>query len=52
MRKGRLMTCPGEVTVTVHAPVATESVTREQAREFAERVRDIVRQDVDEPVGA
>ena len=49
MLKGRLMTCPGEVTLTVHEPIATEGVTREQARELAERVRAIVRKDVDEP---
>jgi 1-acyl-sn-glycerol-3-phosphate acyltransferase len=49
MRKGRLMTCPGDVTLTVHAPIPTAGVTREQARELAERVRAIVRQDVDEP---
>jgi 1-acyl-sn-glycerol-3-phosphate acyltransferase len=49
MLKGRLMTCPGDVTITVHAPIPTEGVTREQAREFAERVRAIVRTGVDEP---
>jgi 1-acyl-sn-glycerol-3-phosphate acyltransferase len=49
MMKGRLMTCPGDVTLTVHAPIPTTGVTREQARELAERVRAIVRQDVDEP---
>jgi 1-acyl-sn-glycerol-3-phosphate acyltransferase len=48
MKKGRLMTCPGDVTLTVHAPIATEGVSREQARELAERVRAIVRQEVDE----
>jgi 1-acyl-sn-glycerol-3-phosphate acyltransferase len=49
MLKGRLMTCPGEVTVTVHEPVSTDGVSREQARDFADRVREIVRRDVDEP---
>jgi 1-acyl-sn-glycerol-3-phosphate acyltransferase len=49
MMKGRLMTRPGDVTLTVHAPIPTTGVTREQARELAERVRAIVRQDVDEP---
>jgi 1-acyl-sn-glycerol-3-phosphate acyltransferase len=49
MKKGRLMTCPGRVTLTVHPPIATTDVTREQARELADRVRAIVRQDVDEP---
>ncbi|HXW07616.1 MAG TPA: lysophospholipid acyltransferase family protein [Vicinamibacterales bacterium] len=52
MRKGRLMTCPGHVTITVHEPLSTEGVTREHAREFAERVRGIVRTAVDEPAGA
>ena len=23
MRKGRLMTCPGDVTLTIHAPIPT-----------------------------
>jgi 1-acyl-sn-glycerol-3-phosphate acyltransferase len=48
MRKGRLMTCPGSVSLTVHPPIATTGVSREQARELAERVRAIVRSDVDE----
>jgi 1-acyl-sn-glycerol-3-phosphate acyltransferase len=48
MLKGRLMTCPGDVTITVHDPISTEGVTREQAREFAERVRAIVRTAVDD----
>ena len=49
MLKGRLMTCPGDVTVTVHEPLPTAGVTRAQARAFAERVREIVRGAVDEP---
>jgi len=49
MKKGRLMVCPGEVTVTVHPPLLTTGITREQARAFAERVRALVRQAVDEP---
>ena len=49
MLKGRLMTCPGDVVLTVHAPIPTAGVSREQARELADRVRAIVRQDVDEP---
>jgi len=49
MLKGRLMTCPGDVTITVHAPISTEGVSREDAREFADRVRAIVRTAVDEP---
>jgi len=52
MLKGRLMTCPGAVTVTIHAPIATTGVPRERAREFGERVREVVRRDVDEPTTA
>ena len=43
MKKGRLMVCPAEVTLTVHEPMATTAIPREQARELAERVRDVVR---------
>ena len=49
MLKGRLMTCPGDVTITIHDPISTDGITRAQARDFAERVREVVRQDVDEP---
>ena len=42
MRKGRLMVCPGDVSITIHPPISTEGVTREHAREFAGRVRAIV----------
>jgi 1-acyl-sn-glycerol-3-phosphate acyltransferase len=49
MRKGRLMTSPGDVIVTIHEPVPATGITREQARAFAERVQDIVRRDVEEP---
>jgi 1-acyl-sn-glycerol-3-phosphate acyltransferase len=50
MLKGRLMTCPGDVTITIHDPVPTDGVTREQVREFTERIRTVVRSAVDEPV--
>jgi 1-acyl-sn-glycerol-3-phosphate acyltransferase len=46
MLKGRLMTCPGHVTVTVHEPIPTAGVGREGARELAERVRAVVCRDV------
>jgi 1-acyl-sn-glycerol-3-phosphate acyltransferase len=46
MLKGRLMTCPGDVTLTVHEPIATAGVGREGARALAERVRDVVQQSV------
>jgi 1-acyl-sn-glycerol-3-phosphate acyltransferase len=52
MRKGQLMVSPGEVTLTVHDPLSTAGVTREAAREFADRVRAIVRKAVDEPLSA
>jgi 1-acyl-sn-glycerol-3-phosphate acyltransferase len=45
MRKGRLMTCPGEVSLTVHEPLrmpVLESPTIRDARELAARVRVIV----------
>ena len=42
MLKGRLMTCPGNVTLTVHDPIPTLGVGREGAKELAERVRGIV----------
>jgi 1-acyl-sn-glycerol-3-phosphate acyltransferase len=46
MLKGRLMTCPGDVTITVHDPIPTTGIGREGAREFAERVREVVARDV------
>lgn len=51
MTKGRLMVCPGEVTVTVHAPVETASLPRDAVRAVAEQVREIVRTAVSEPSG-
>jgi 1-acyl-sn-glycerol-3-phosphate acyltransferase len=42
MKKGRLMVCPGEVTLTVHDPIPTDGLTREDARTLAERVRAVV----------
>ncbi len=50
MMKGRLTVCPEEVTVTVHAPITTLGITRDRAREFADEVRAVIRQDVDEPL--
>ncbi len=46
MLKGRLMTCPGHVTLTVHEPIPTGDLTRGDARALAERVREIVVADV------
>jgi 1-acyl-sn-glycerol-3-phosphate acyltransferase len=51
MLKGRLMTCPGHVHLTVHEPVSTEQLepTVEQAKALALQVRAIVVADVAEP---
>ena len=46
MQKGRLMVCPGDVRLTIHEPISTLDVDREQVMPFAERVRRIVRADV------
>jgi 1-acyl-sn-glycerol-3-phosphate acyltransferase len=45
MLKGRLMTSPGNVTVTVHEPILTNHLTRVDARGLAEAVREIVSRD-------
>lgn len=42
MRKGRLRTCPGRVTVTVHPPIPTAGHSRDEAKTLAARVREIV----------
>ncbi len=42
MRKGRLMTCPGHATLVVHAPIETASLDVADARELAQRVREVV----------
>ncbi len=44
MLKGRMMTCPGRVTVVVHEPIATRGIppTVDEARRLAERVRDTI----------
>ena len=49
MTKGRLIVHPEEVVVTVHEPLTTTGISREHARAFAERVRVVVRENVDEP---
>jgi 1-acyl-sn-glycerol-3-phosphate acyltransferase len=46
MLKGRLMTCPGDVTLTIHDPVPTAGTGRSGARALAERVREVVVPDV------
>jgi 1-acyl-sn-glycerol-3-phosphate acyltransferase len=54
MLKNRLMTCPGHVRVVVHDPVPTDGLpeTADAARQLAQQVREIIRADVDEPLGA
>jgi 1-acyl-sn-glycerol-3-phosphate acyltransferase len=54
MRKGRIMTCPGQVRLVVHDPVPTSGLeeTAEAARRLAEQIRETIRQDVDEPAPA
>jgi hypothetical protein len=42
MKKGRLRVCPGEVRLTLHDPIPTDGLTREDARALAERVRAVV----------
>jgi 1-acyl-sn-glycerol-3-phosphate acyltransferase len=49
MLKGRLMTCPGDVTITVHEPIPTSGLGRDGARDLAARARAVVRSAVDEP---
>ena len=42
MPKGRLMTCPGQVELVVHAPMPTDGLDRAEAGTLAERARDII----------
>ena len=42
MLKGHLAVRPGHVTVTIHEPVSTDGLVRDDARELGERVRTIV----------
>jgi 1-acyl-sn-glycerol-3-phosphate acyltransferase len=49
MRKGRLMTCPGHVTLQVHEPVAAPRIGKpsaEDARALAARIEEVVRSGV------
>ena len=43
MRKGRLMVCPGEVGLTVHEPIPTDGLSRDDARSLADRVHAVVK---------
>jgi 1-acyl-sn-glycerol-3-phosphate acyltransferase len=47
MRKGRLMTCPGNVELVVHAPIPTAGLGRQDVRTLADRVRDVISATVD-----
>ncbi len=49
MKKGELTVRPGDVRLTIHAPIPTAGIGRGQVGEFGERVREIVRRGVDEP---
>ena len=52
MMKGRLMTCPGHVRVTIHPAIETTGMTREDARALAARTRAVIAGAVDAPGGA
>ena len=49
MQKGRLMVSPGEVSLTVHEPISTVGVGRQEVMDFSERVRGIVCERFEEP---
>ncbi len=42
MLRGRLMTCSGDVTMTIHDPIPTAGAGRAAARAIAERVQGVV----------
>jgi 1-acyl-sn-glycerol-3-phosphate acyltransferase len=52
MPAGRLMTCPGRVTLLVHEPIPTAGLSRRDARALAERVREVVAEPVGVGLGA
>lgn len=52
MLKGRLMTCPGRVTLTIHDPIPTQGIGRAGVREMADRVRGVIATAVDADAGA
>jgi 1-acyl-sn-glycerol-3-phosphate acyltransferase len=49
MTKGQLTVRPGVVTITVHAPVETATLSRDAVRDVANHVREQIRNGVDEP---
>jgi 1-acyl-sn-glycerol-3-phosphate acyltransferase len=50
MRKGRLATYPGRVSLVVHEPIDTTGISGADAKEFGERVRQIIRPDAESDV--
>ena len=42
MLKGRLMTCPGDVSVVVHDPIPTDGMTRDDAARLAEQAQGVI----------
>ncbi len=42
MFRGRLMVCPGNVTITVHEPIETSGLPRDAVRAFSSRVHTVV----------
>jgi 1-acyl-sn-glycerol-3-phosphate acyltransferase len=52
MSKGQLTVRPGDVRVTIHEPIPTAGVTRQQVIGFGNHVRDVVRSAVDEPAAS
>jgi 1-acyl-sn-glycerol-3-phosphate acyltransferase len=46
MRKGRLMTSPGHVSLVIHPPIETSGLSVHDARKLAERSRRIVEADI------
>jgi 1-acyl-sn-glycerol-3-phosphate acyltransferase len=47
MRKGRLTTYPRDVTLVIHEPIDTTGIGGGKAREFAERVRQVLTPDAE-----
>jgi 1-acyl-sn-glycerol-3-phosphate acyltransferase len=45
--RGRLMTRPGDVTLTIHPPSPTAGMTRADARALSEKVRAVIEADVE-----
>jgi 1-acyl-sn-glycerol-3-phosphate acyltransferase len=55
MKKGEVTTRPGHVTLIVHDPIETSAITEpsvEQVRQFADRVREVVRPPVEAEAAA